>query len=99
MTSVFELKRNAMALALPQDKNVELAECLRKIYKIDRAEFGTLLGTPGLGSRKAYYLRKVGEQIERGKFSKPRLRKIGWTKLQVIGHDLTDRMLKLAKKH
>ena len=99
MTSVVELKRKAMALALRQDKNVELAECLQKIYKIDRAEFGTLLGKPRLGSRKAYYLRKIGEQVERGNFSKPRLRNIGWTKLEVIGRNLTDRMLKLAEKH
>ena len=99
MTSVVELKQKAKAWALRQDKNVELAECLQKIYKIDRAEFGTLLGKPRLGSRKAYYLRKIGEQVERGKFSKARLRKIGWTKLQVIGHNLTERMLKLAEKN
>ena len=77
MTDMAELKRKAVALALRQDKNVELAECLQKIYKIDRAEFGTMLGKPRLGNRKAYYLRKIGEQVERGNFSKPRLRKMG----------------------
>ena len=43
----------------------------------------------GLGRRKAYYLVEVSRKFEPLPISRARLKKIGWTKLQIIGQHVT----------
>jgi hypothetical protein len=42
-----------------------------------------------LRRRKAYYLVEVSRKFEPLPISRPRLKKMGWTKLQIIGQRLT----------
>jgi hypothetical protein len=43
----------------------------------------------GLGLRKAYYLLSIDQQLSRINISPAQLRRIGWTKLQIIAKRIT----------
>jgi len=82
---------------------VALADCLRRLHKRDPGEFRIFINESGLSRRKAYYLLKIGQRIDQAALPIVRLRKIGWTKLEVIGDHLTRHsaaeLLKLAEEN
>ena len=72
-----------------QDRDPQL---FRRLYQ----------GKSDLERRKAYYLIEIARIYEPLPVSRPRLKKIGWTKLQLVGKRVTkdnlEEMLQLAEK-
>ncbi len=97
-----EIYARAVALSKDVDDNfLELAKTLRQLQERDADMFHKVLTKARIGSRKAYYLINISKWFDGLPVSKARLRKIGWTKLQVIGPHVTaqylDELLELAE--
>jgi len=89
-TSIDELYDRAMALPSDvEDKFLELGRSLRQLLDRDPSLFQQVVKKRGLGRRKAYYLVEVSRKFEPLPISRVRLKKIGWTKLQIIGEHVT----------
>jgi hypothetical protein len=88
-----QLKKKIYALALrPADRFLELAACLSALHAILPAtQFKEAVKSAGLGSRKAYYLVNIAEQLRPHMRYRSRLMKLGWTKCQMIGAQLPER--------
>ena len=84
-----------------EDNFLELARTLRQLQDRDKDMFVKSVKKSGMGARKAYYLIGIAKQFDGLTVPKARLRKIGWTKLQVIGPHVTaqnlDELLELAE--
>jgi hypothetical protein len=88
--STDELYDRAMALSSDvEDKFLELGRSLRQLLDRDPGLFQQVVRKRGLGRRKAYYLVEVSRKFEPLPISRARLKKIGWTKLQIIGQHVT----------
>ena len=88
--SIEELYDRALALSSDvEDKFLELGRALRQLLDRDPALFQQVVKKRGLGRRKAYYLVEVSRKFEPLPISRARLKKIGWTKLQIIGQHVT----------
>jgi hypothetical protein len=88
--STDELYDRAMALSSDvEDKFLELGRSLRQLLDRDPGLFQQVVKKRGLGRRKAYYLVEVSRKFEPLPISRARLKKIGWTKLQIIGQHVT----------
>jgi hypothetical protein len=88
--SIEELYDRALALSSDvEDKFLELGRSLRQLLDRDPALFQQVVKKRGLGRRKAYYLVEVSRRFEPLPISRSRLKKIGWTKLQIIGQHVT----------
>ena len=99
-----DLYDKAMELSKDFDDNfLDLAKTLRQLLDRDPEKFRDLWTKTNLGRRKAYYLVEVSRTFDPLPGPKSRLKKIGWTKLQVIGKHVTKdnlgEMLDLAEKH
>ena len=92
MTRIEKLLRKAVELsARPDDTFLDLARALAAIYAQDKALLGRFIEQSGIGRRKAYYLLDLGKRLADLSIPDRRLQKIGWTKLQVVGKQLTRR--------
>ena len=68
-----------------QDNFLELGRSLRQLLDRDPELFKKIVQKTKLGRRKAYCLVEVSRIFDPLTVPRSRLRKIGWTKLQLIG--------------
>jgi hypothetical protein len=71
------------------DNFVELARLLRELHDEDPETFLPVVEKLGLKPRKAYYLIKIDRTFHSFPIPPERLRRIGWTKLQLIAPHVT----------
>jgi hypothetical protein len=84
--SIEELYERVLALSSNvEDTFVELGRSLRQLLDRDPDLFQQIVKKGRLGRRKAYYLVEVSRKFEPLPISRAKLKKIGWTKLQIIG--------------
>jgi hypothetical protein len=89
-TNIDELYDRALALSSDvEDKFLELGRSLRQLLDRDPDLFQQIVKKGRLGRRKAYYLVEVSRKFDPLPISRARLKKIGWTKLQIIGQHVT----------
>jgi hypothetical protein len=90
MSKVDMLLENAVRLSdRPEDTFPKLARALAKLYAHDKNLLRQFLGASTMGRRKAYYLIELGKRIQGLKLPEKRLKRIGWTKMQVLAKHLT----------
>jgi hypothetical protein len=98
-----EIYDKALALsANVEDNFLDLGRSLRQLLDRDPDLFQQVVSkSKDLGRRKAYYLVEVSRIFDPLPVSRARLKKVGWTKLQVIGKHVTpdnlDELLTLAE--
>jgi hypothetical protein len=84
-----------------EDNFLELGKTLRQLMDRDPDLFHQIIQKTNLGRRKAYYLVEVSRIFDPLPVPRSRLRKIGWTKLQLIGKHIDaenlDELLQLAE--
>jgi len=100
--SIEALYDKAMGLSKEAEDNfLELGKSLRQLMDRDPDLFRQIIQKSKLGRRKAYYLVEVSRIFEPLPVPRSRLRKIGWTKLQLIAKHVTpnnlDVLLQLAE--
>lgn len=80
------------------DAFLDLGNALRQLQDREPDMFHKLYETTDLGRRKAYYLVEVSRTFAGLPVPKARLKKVGWTKLQLLGkHINKDNALKLVE--
>jgi hypothetical protein len=99
-----DLYDKALDLSKDFDDNfLDLAKTLRQLLDRDPEKFRDLWTKTNIGRRKAYYLVEVSRVFDSLPAPRSRLKKIGWTKLQIIGKHVTKdnlgEMLELAEQH
>jgi hypothetical protein len=67
-----------------EDNFLDLARTLRQLKNRDPALFTDLWKKTNLGRRKAYYMIEIDETYGQLPIPRSRLKKLGWTKLQII---------------
>jgi hypothetical protein len=86
-----------------EDTFLELGRSLRHLLDRDPELFQQVVNKGRLGRRKAYYLVEVSRIFDPLPIPRSRLRKIGWTKLQLIGKHIDasnlDDLLVLAEEN
>ena len=100
--SIEALYDKAMGLSKQVEDNfLELGKSLRQLMDRDPDLFRQIIQKSNLGRRKAYYLAEVSRIFDPLPIPRVRLRKIGWTKLQLIAKHVTpnnlDVLLQLAE--
>ncbi len=84
-----------------EDNFLELGRSLRQLLDRKPGLFHQIVKKGKLGRRKAYYLIEVSRTYEPLSIPRARLRKLGWTKLQLIGKHITpgnqEELLQLAE--
>ena len=103
-TNIDDLYDKALDLSSNVEDNfLDLARSLRQLLDRDPDLFKKVIDKSNLGSRKAYYLVNISRWFNDVPVGKARLRKIGWTKLQVIGPHVTaqnvDELIELAENN
>ena len=99
-----ELYGQAKELSTNVDDNfLELGKALRQLQDRDPEMFRQLYeSNSDLGRRKAYYLVAVSRTFDPLPISRLRLKKIGWTKLEILSHHITkdnaQELLQLAEE-
>lgn len=93
----------ALELSKDVDDNfLELGKMLGQLQHRDPELFQKIVAKTDLGRRKAYYLVEVSRIFDPLPIPRARLRKIGWTKLQLIGKHVTpdnlEELLTLAEE-
>jgi hypothetical protein len=73
-----------------EDNFLDLGRTLRQLLDRDPDLFQKIVQKTSLGRRKAYYLVEVSRIFDPLPVPRSRLRKIGWTKLQLIGRHVTE---------
>lgn len=101
--SVDELYDRVLALSADvEDTFLELGRSLRQLLDRDPGLFQEIVKKGRLGRRKAYYLVEISRKFEPLPISRARLKRIGWTKLQIIGQQVTkdnvEELVSLAEK-
>jgi hypothetical protein len=85
-----------------EDNFLELGKSLRQLRDRDPELFHQFVASANIGRRKAYYQIEVSRTFEPLAIPRARLRKIGWTKLQLIGKHLNpdnqEELLTLAEE-
>ena len=104
MSKEDDLYQKVVALAPEiQEKFLELGALLDRLLDADRELYNKAVDKAGLGIRKAYYLIAIAKAFRHLKISKPRLRAIGWTRLQVIARVVNESnaedLVSLAEQH
>ena len=86
-----------------EEKFLELGALLGRLMDADRDLYKKAVEKGDLGTRKAYYLIAIAKAFKNLKISKPRLRTIGWTRLQVIARVVNESnaedLVALAEQH
>ncbi len=100
--SIADLYDKALGLSFDVDDNfLDLGRALRRLLHRDPGLFQQIVNKSHLGRRKAYYLVEVSRIFDPLPIPRSRLRKIGWTKLQLIGKhinpDNMEDLLQLAE--
>ena len=103
MSDIKKLLKQAVKLAAePTDNFPELARCLADIHH-DRGSLREFVDESGMGKRKAYYLVELGTRLRNVSIPDKRLRRIGWTKAQIIAKHITrenaNQLLKQAEEN
>ncbi len=84
-----------------EDNFLDLGRQLRQLQDRDPEKFQEIIQKTDLGRRKAYYLVEVSKTFDPLPISRARLRKLGWTKCQIIGRyankDNVEEMVELAE--
>jgi hypothetical protein len=98
-----EMYEKALVLSADVEDNfLELGRALRRLLDRDPALFQQIVKKGKLGRRKAYYLVEVSRIYDPLPVPRARLRKIGWTKLQLMGKhvslDNVEELLELAEQ-
>ena len=89
--STEDLYDRALALSSDVEDNfLDLGKSLRQLQDRDPDLFNQIVAKSNLGRRKAYYLVEVSCIFDPLPVPRSRLRKIGWTKLQLIGKHIDD---------
>ena len=70
------------------DNFIEAARYLREVQDEAPELFATVVKHTGIGMRKAYYLAEIDRRFRKLGVDRNRLRKIGWTKVQIIGRHI-----------
>lgn len=95
-------KAKALAVTSPDDNFLELARALNLLLQRDPEKFRQLWQDARIGRRRAYYLVEIDEAFRGLPVPKSRLRRIGWTKLQVLAPHVkpsnVDQLLDLAEE-
>ncbi len=92
MTSTADLRKQVVALAQRRGVNfVELALTLVTLHDVDVSQLRELPKETGMSRRRLYYLLDVGRFLNEHPLAKPDAEAIGWTKLQIIAHHLSNR--------
>ena len=104
MAKATDLAAKAVTLSEKFEENFwELALTLRTLRDTDMQTFRDTLTNTGVALRKGYYLVEVAETFEPLNILPSRLRKIGWTKLQLIAKTITKQnaktMLAMAEEN
>jgi hypothetical protein len=104
MEDASETFKKVQELSGAIDENfLELAKALRTLQDTDTEEFLRAVKNSGLGKRKAYYLVSIDRTFSTIPVPKLRLKKIGWTKLNLltphISKDNYAAMLKAAEQY
>ena len=85
------------------DNFIEAARHLREVQDETPELFAMVVKHTGIGMRKAYYLAEIDRRFRKLGVDRNRLRKIGWTKVQIIGRHINktnlEDLLSLAEKH
>ena len=76
-----------------EDNFLDLAKTLRQLQDRDSDLVKKVWEKTNLGSRKAYYLINIDRWYSGLPVGKARLKKIGWTKLQIIGPHVNEQNL------
>jgi hypothetical protein len=82
-----------MAGGVNEDNCLELGRSLRQLQDRDPALFKKIVEKTDVGRRKAYYLVEVSRTFDPLPVPRSRLKKIKWTKLQLIGKHVTPQNL------
>lgn len=86
MVDVQDIEKKVLALSLrPTERFLELGHALRALKDSSREEYRRVVKKAGLGTRKAYYLINLAEQLQVSSGFRTRLHQIGWTKSKLIG--------------
>jgi hypothetical protein len=84
-----------------EDTFLDLGRMLRQLLDRDPELFQKIVQQTNLGRRKAYYLVEVSQAFDPLQVSRPRLKKLGWTKCALIAkhvnQDNVEEMLELAE--
>jgi hypothetical protein len=99
MAIALDLEKTVLALASrPADRFLDLAHALRALKDASGEDFRRVVKKAGLGTRKAYYLLNLADQLQVSAGFRTRLRDIGWTKSKVIGkHRAGNNFVKLVE--
>jgi hypothetical protein len=90
MAAIEARLRKAVKLAArPESTFLELAQFLASLHDTDPTVLLRFVHDSGMKKRKAYYLLELGQRLQELHLSEARLKRIGWTKLSVIGRTLT----------
>ena len=90
MSQVAKTMDRAVRLsARANDTFPELARCLANLYAQEPSFLPKFVTKSGMGKRKAYYLIDLGQRLKGIGVSDDRLRRVGWTKMQVCARHLT----------
>jgi len=88
--STEDIFNRAKTLAKDADDNfLDLARTLRQLKNRDLKLYQDLIKKTALGSRKAYYMIEVLDTYEPLPVPRARMRKLGWTKCQIMGKYIT----------
>jgi hypothetical protein len=72
-----------------EDNFLDLGRYLRQLQDREPDLFQKIVDKSDLGKRKAYYLIEISRTFDPLPISRTRLKKLGWTKLQLIGKYVT----------
>src|SRR5271166_845755 len=88
--STEEIYEKALSMAKNVEDNfLDLGRQLRQLQDREPELFQKIVEQSDLGRRKAYYLVEVSKTFDPLPISRARLRKLGWTKCQIIGNYVT----------
>ncbi|MCL4743800.1 MAG: hypothetical protein KJZ83_00145 [Burkholderiaceae bacterium] len=89
MDKVPDLYHQVVGLSKSVDENfLELGRMLRELQDTDPEKFRLAVQSPALGQRKAYYLVTIDRTFSKIPVKKDRLKRIGWTKLNILSRHI-----------
>lgn len=99
-----DIYAKALVLSIDVEDNFfDLARMLRELLNRDPDLFKQVIDKSNLGVRKGYYLVSIAKHFGSLKFNRARLRRVGWTKLMLLGPQVTqdnvDELLTLAEQN
>ena len=101
--NIEDFYRALLLVSQIDEEFIELGSLLHKLQETAPEDFQALLSLPQLGKRKGYYLVEIDRAFANSGVPAKRLKKIGWTKLQIIARHVTpencEQLLELAETH